>query len=445
MLFLCYSNEPMEVHAMEKKIAIYIRVSTREQAEFGYGLDTQEAKCREYAHLFDMDEETIELYKDDGYSAKDLKRPAMQQMMSDVKEGKINKIIVYKLDRLSRRVLDVYALLSLFKEYNCVFIAVLDHLDISTANGRMLVGFLAVISEWEQNTISERTIDGLIGKASKGEYPFSRIPFGWEKVNGKLQLSKRESTIIKDLASKYVYEAFSIDELRLYLEKEYGFKKNWKAVKSLLTSKRNIGVFEYHGKEYNDVIPQLLDKKLYKKVLEKAKHHEITKPNRDMYLFHSLVHCTCGSRCEHMCTVKKKDEYKHTYYYYLCPKCNKRVNQDKIFAQSVISLGLHINQQNVSEKILEYEKELGALQKRKSEILEDYVQGNITANVYKISCTKIKNRKSLLIKKIRDYDDSAIHDLIYADRVKKRKLIKEHIGYIEYDFEKMDVKEIHYK
>lgn len=226
---------------MDKRIAIYVRVSTREQAESGFGLDTQIEKCKEYSKLYEFDEKKFELYEDGGYSAKNLNRPAIKRLIEDVKENKIEKIIVYKLDRLSRKVVDVYQLISLFEKQNCTLIAVMDRLDISTSNGKMILGMLSVIAEWEQNVISERTIDGLKGKALKGEYPFSKVPFGWDRMdNGKLVVNESQAKIIRDLSQLYVYDGLSIDELRIYLQMEYGIEKSWNFVKRTLLSEKTL-------------------------------------------------------------------------------------------------------------------------------------------------------------------------------------------------------------
>ena len=166
---------------------------------------------------------------------------------------------------------------------------------------------------------------------------------------------------------------------------------------------------------------------------------------QEMYLFHGMVHCKCGKRCDHVSTVKTKNKYRHTYYYYWCPKCNKRVNQDKLFNQIVIPLGLHINSNKTSEQLKKLEDDLLFFKDRRSQILDDYINANIDVTTYDLSMKKVKKMIFDIGKKIKEFDESGIRQLIYADRVTKRKLIQTHISYITYDFELGDVTNIVYK
>lgn len=343
---------------MTKFVAMYLRVSTFDQAHNGYGLGDQEVQCRKYIDLY-FPEDEIKIYKDDGYSAKNLSRPEMKRMLDDVYKRKIHTIVAFKLDRLTRSVIDTYKLIKTVMEYDCSLVAVVDRIDISSANGRMLVGILSVISQWEREVISERTVAGLEQMVRSGKYPYGgRDPFGWTRDKNVLKIVPEEADIIKDMTQKYVYEGYGIDDLRIYLEKTYGMKKKWYFIRNCLINKRNIGIFEYHGVEYRDVVPAIMDEDLYYKAVEKATHRNVSQPNQEMYLFHGLVHCKCGKRCDHVSTVKTKNKYRHTYYYYWCPNCNKRVNQDKLFNQIVIPLGLHINSNKTSEQLKKLEDDL---------------------------------------------------------------------------------------
>ena len=155
---------------MKRIIAMYLRVSTLDQARNGYGLGDQEVQCKKYIDLYYSDDE-VEIYKDDGYSAKNLERPEMARMLDDMKSGKIHTIIAFKLDRLTRNVVDTYKLIKQVMAYDCSLVAVVDRLDITSANGRMFVGLLSLISQWEREVISERTIAGLEQMARSGKYP----------------------------------------------------------------------------------------------------------------------------------------------------------------------------------------------------------------------------------------------------------------------------------
>lgn len=117
----------------EKRIAgIYIRVSTEDQAREGFSLGEQEEKLRQLCKYKDYD--IFKVYKDAGISAKDMQhRPAFQQMLEDMKAGRINYIVAYKLDRVTRSVRDLETLISTLEKYHCFLICERDDVNTSTA------------------------------------------------------------------------------------------------------------------------------------------------------------------------------------------------------------------------------------------------------------------------------------------------------------------------
>ena len=119
----------------EKKIAgIYIRVSTEDQAREGFSLGEQEEKLRQLCEFKEY--QIFKVYQDAGISAKDMEhRPGFQQMMDDMRKGKINYIVAYKLDRVTRSVRDLEQLIEELEKYNCYLICERDDVNTSTANG----------------------------------------------------------------------------------------------------------------------------------------------------------------------------------------------------------------------------------------------------------------------------------------------------------------------
>lgn len=163
-----------------KRVAAYLRVSSREQT-LGYSIENQREKISMYLELFEYEDVKIDFFVDSGRSASSLKRPQLQEMLKRIKNDEYDEVIVYKLDRLTRNVIDVYHLLQMFLEMDVNLIAILDNLDIKTANGRLLVGMLAIIAQWERETIVERTNDGLMQMALEGKYPIKGFPLGYYK------------------------------------------------------------------------------------------------------------------------------------------------------------------------------------------------------------------------------------------------------------------------
>ena len=111
-------------------------------------------------------------------------RPAFQKMLEDMKAGKINYIVAYKLDRVTRSVRDLEVLISTLEEYHCYLICDRDDVNTATANGRFFVRMLTVLSQLEIEIVSERTKFGLVGAFKEGHLP-GKPPFGYKRENKK--------------------------------------------------------------------------------------------------------------------------------------------------------------------------------------------------------------------------------------------------------------------
>ena len=111
------------------------------------------------------------IYREEGVSAKSMDRPKFQEMMEDMKDGKINKIIVYKLDRLTRSIKDLEVICNTLEEYNCDLESVAEEINTSNANGKFFIRMLTILAQLEIERTSERTKFGLIGALKKGQLP----------------------------------------------------------------------------------------------------------------------------------------------------------------------------------------------------------------------------------------------------------------------------------
>jgi len=140
---------------MEKEtVALYIRVSTNDQ--------TSETQLRQLKRYCIANNYNYRIYNDQGISGKDIiERPAFQKMMLDAKRNKFNKLIVSKIDRLGRSVLDLVQTVEYLESLGIQFVSLGEQLDISTPTGRMVFTILAAVAEWERKTINERTRAGI--------------------------------------------------------------------------------------------------------------------------------------------------------------------------------------------------------------------------------------------------------------------------------------------
>ena len=168
------------------KVLGYVRVSTEEQAELGVSLEAQQAKLTAYAGLYDL--ELLEVIVDAGVSAKSFTRPGLQRALSMLRKGKAQGLLVAKLDRLTRSMRDLGALVEdeLVKG-KWALLSVAEQLDTRTASGRLVLNILGSVATWERDAIGERTREALSYKRSRGERISLHAPYGYRvALEGKV-------------------------------------------------------------------------------------------------------------------------------------------------------------------------------------------------------------------------------------------------------------------
>jgi DNA invertase Pin-like site-specific DNA recombinase len=137
----------------------YTRVSTEDQARDGVSLSAQQAKLEAYALVKDWTLRRV--IRDEGYSAKHLKRPGLEALLALVTSRQVEAVLVYTLDRLTRSVADLDKLIKLFDRHEVALVSLQESLDATTATGRLMMNLLASVSQWEREVIGERTSDAL--------------------------------------------------------------------------------------------------------------------------------------------------------------------------------------------------------------------------------------------------------------------------------------------
>lgn len=148
-------------------------------------------------------------YIDKGFSGKNTNRPAFSQMMQDIKAGKIKRVIVYKLDRISRSILDFSNMMEIFQEYHVEFLSSTEKFDTSTPIGNAMLNISIVFAQLERETIQKRVADAYYTKSQKGYYMGGRVPFGFQL----------ENAIINGIhTSRFVPEPEEIEQIKLIYE-----------------------------------------------------------------------------------------------------------------------------------------------------------------------------------------------------------------------------------
>lgn len=179
-------------------VGIYTRVSTAEQAKEGYSIAEQQERLRSYCEA--MGWTVYDTYTDAGFSGANTERPALQEMIRSVKNGKIQKVVVYKLDRLSRSQLDtLYLIEKVFLQNGCDFVSMTENFNTDSAFGKAMLGLMAVFAQLERDMIKERLIMGKDARAKEGKWTGSRPPMGYDYINGLLEVNEYEAMQIREL------------------------------------------------------------------------------------------------------------------------------------------------------------------------------------------------------------------------------------------------------
>ena len=190
------------------KCFIYARVSTDEQAAGQYSsIDSQIDICKHYIEIQkEKDWKFIHAYTDPGFSGKDLERPGIQNLISDIKTGKVDVAIVYKIERLVRSIKDFYSLWDLFEAHNVTFVSATQQFDTSNAMGKLMLNILLSFAQFERENTSEKTRDKMKQRARLGKWHGGWLPFGYDynKETKKLFINKIESQAIKKVFNLFI-------------------------------------------------------------------------------------------------------------------------------------------------------------------------------------------------------------------------------------------------
>ncbi|MCG2322700.1 recombinase family protein [Staphylococcus epidermidis] len=210
----------------KKRIGAYIRVSTERQVE-GYSIDGQITQIEQFCQFNGYD--LVDIYADRGISGKSMNRPALQRMLQDAKNGKLDCVIVYKINRLARNTSDLLTIVEELHRQNVEFFSLSERMEVKNSTGKLLLNILASFSEFERNTILENIYTGQHQRALEGYYQ-GNLPLGYNNIpdNKKdLMINQHEANIVK-----YIFESYA---------KGHGYRKIANALnhKGYVTKKGN--------------------------------------------------------------------------------------------------------------------------------------------------------------------------------------------------------------
>ncbi|ANZ34355.1 cassette chromosome recombinase CcrB [Staphylococcus carnosus] len=211
----------------QKRVGIYVRVSTEMQSAEGYSIDGQINQIREYCDFNNF--AVVDVYADRGISGKSMNRPALQRLLKDANEGHIDSVMVYKTNRLARNTSDLLKIVEDLHKQNVEFFSLSERMEVNTSSGKLMLQILASFSEFERNTILENIYTGQHQRALEGYYQ-GNIPLGYSNIpdnKKELMINQHEANIVN-----YIFESYA---------KGHGYRKIANALnhKGYVTKKGN--------------------------------------------------------------------------------------------------------------------------------------------------------------------------------------------------------------
>ena len=320
-------------------IALYTRVSTVEQSQHGFSLEEQAERLKSYCEA--MGWRDYQLYTDPGYSGANMERPALRKLVRDVKARRVEKVIVYKLDRLSRSQKDALALIEMFCELDCDFISISESFQTNTPLGKATIGILAVFAQLEREQIRERLTMGKIARAKQGKFHgSSTIPIGYDYKDGQLITNPYEKAQVIRVFTEYAAGKNPPAIARGLNEDGYTQKgKKWLAetVRSIIQRKTYLGYIFYRGEWYEGTHEAFIPPELFETVqrIREQKSAEHKEKNRragkaNTILGGYLVCAQCGAKYTRVCHYRKTDGgVKRIYPKYECMTRAAKTARDK--------------------------------------------------------------------------------------------------------------------
>ena len=232
---------------MTIKCAIYTRKSTEHGLEQEFNsLQNQEESCKAYIASQSFNGwQYYKTYSDAAISGGTMERPGLQEMLSDIANGIINTVIVYKVDRLSRSILDFHNMMKYFEKYGANFVSITQSFDTSTSMGKLTLNMLLSFAQFEREVSSERVRDKIRASKAKGLWMGGNPPLGYDVIDKKLVPNAVEATNVRKLFEKYL-ELQSVNALTEYAVAHKIYAKQWVTAKGIIKGGRPIAKMSMH-------------------------------------------------------------------------------------------------------------------------------------------------------------------------------------------------------
>lgn len=377
-----------------RRAALYIRVSTEEQAKKGYSLPAQKEDLEDYAHRHGY--AIVDYYIDEGKSArkKFTARREFMRMMEDVKANKIDVILFIKLDRWFRSVADYYKVQEVLDAHNVAWKTTQEHYDTETTNGRLYINIRLSVAQDESDRDSDRIKFVFASKVARGEVITGALPYGLMIQDKHVVPDPDKVEVVRALFRRFQETGSKGAALR-YVAEEYGVKFWDLTVRKMLSNPLYKG--QYRG--YEDYCPAIISPEEFDQVQKLMQTRSVrTNHTHRIYLFSGLLICSeCGKRMDG--NYWSNEKYEYTRYRCRIAAIYHQCTHTKTIQEKAIESWLL---QNVSKELDRCQKEwaLRSAQRKKPRVdraailrkldrLKDlYVEDLISMEQYKADYAK---------------------------------------------------------
>ena len=463
-----------------KRVAIYIRVSTQEQAQEGYSVGEQKTRltayCQAQAWII------ADTYVDGGYSGSNLNRPGIQKLISEIENFDV--VLVYKLDRLSRSQRDtLYLIEEIFLPNKIDFVSMQESFDTSSPFGKAMIGLLAVFAQLEREQIKERTRMGKIARAKAGlHHGAGYIPIGYTYQNGKLIVNPYEAEQVRKIYEWYL-GGLSLQSIvdRLHengYTNRYSSYNTWTSVRNILSNITYTGKFRYGEVTVENAHEAIITAEQFQAVQAMRLRRQEIYGNRAFQAKHLLVGMTFCGHCGARYYLRSAGEYQ----YYSCysrtkqvksmirdPNCTnkhwRKADLETIVEQRVYELlqspklarelieASHLKATAANIENVELEKRIGTIDREIKKFMELYRIDGIPPEILGENIKKLYDEKTALETKLKQAKElpTTSFDLVeellsnatqvwdFADLSQKRRILQDLIDRIIIDGENVKI------
>lgn len=443
------------------RVALYIRVSTEEQALNGDSIRTQIEALEQYSKENDFN--IVDKYIDEGCSATNLKRPNLQRLLRDVEKDKVDLVLMTKIDRLSRGVKNYYKIMETFEKHKCDWKTILENYDSSTAAGRLHINIMLSVAENEASQTSERIKFVFQDKLRRKEVISGTIPIGYKIENKHLVIDKEKEYIVKSIFDEYE-KLCSVRSLIDIINNLCGELYSYNKIKNILKNELYIGIYSKRGVYVENYCEPIISKEQFKRIQRILEKNKKSTPNKNRYyhIFSGILKCKeCGRTLKgNSSNVREKLYLSYRCStFYLNKNCIHNVTHNEKHIENYLLTNLKpqlrkhmVKLETQNEKIRQNKKsnkkdEKKKIMKKLDKIKDLYLEDLIDKETYRKDYEKLQSQLDNIteeqesqiidtshIKKFLDIDINEMYNNL--SRVECRRFWLSIIDYIEIDKDK---------